>query len=1620
VEDDCFLVRHNLTEDMMKSMTWTLSKIAHSFIKIKQLESKDEEYNASQNLLKSKILSGGIQNRFLSTFSKETCHTIENLATITGDKKLVDYLSEVTLIEEDDIFMAIIHEGTDSNVDRLIDLLQWNLCRKNPAAKVGGSEGNTVSRCAFASNLALNQNDESCSYNNFCMMVDTLEISMGEMDESTPLKQRNKELMEELESLGGIEGILERFSIAAKMRIWLQEKRKDISNSIKKKADAERRRKEDEEKLLKEIEMKTSEDIEEDEKKPDDEDTIDTSSVKTKIEHISNDELLKREKEQIDVLVKKVSDKAELLIKLATPPAWNQPDTSSKNLINVDMYNDKEDILLKDESLAARLQRIRTIQASSGTITSYENLSNKDIFNSCASSVLATLQCSVTAKSIMKAIESKYISAMNRYCGLKIMGELASCYMGDETKISCFNWFCSALRHNTNILAHYSDDLTGMGDYLLDKCRISFFDVYNGIVKQIKTTPDKDTIEFLLNSIKWRIGATDHQYILNSGIIQVISNGNGQEDREKNPIKYCWGHLINYKTDSNYESLSHMVLEALEFIMMACFARILGEDEDKNVDMNKTGSSVTKLQQAYSVVNTNITEVLLATSFEIIFNQLNRYTKLSSEMAPIDYKLYVSKRTEMRKNGEIIDWENSEKPIEDEKTEEDIKKELEEEKKEIEALQARIAEDVASGDNNLDLVSELLKMRKDKEMKKLHSLYDDKVILKLLRLLEVFTAIALKNNHVHQFVMQVARPAQVFELTKLLLNCRPRQGTVTLKIFSNLIKIGVSSQTLDDAFVEFKKTEIGAELLGLETKVTFEDCPFLQFFYNLLYSIRSSQWDKRRLESYGSYNISSGIVKLFQTILRHDYQPAWKKTLEKTLDNFIANIDSYPIQEFDVLISLFEGGEYNGMNIGAYGKTQDGNKFITVGFVQQWYDLTSPNDQNADNEFKIREIESELSCKEDCLLAIYYDDKHPERNDMFLAIPDEVTLISNLHGKGNDYLLDKTRLNNFLKAMEIDKMPDKNDSVSLTKRCVGMKILVEHIELYGEKIAEILDESFRDSFINYLLKECSKPADKDSNLKCEWYDQKLYAIKKLATESQTGLMVVNDTSMMFNNKMMSITTIIEGNGEQYSKCYKPLGAINYGMIPQKLRFKLIDPKIIKETGFKNDNIVLMKGSDIDTAEKITEIFKHVDVIVTSDLDLIGVHDKIKEAKKDEFTYFKSIVLLDSIDFDDIHDLLANGPKVKLPETKGLDEHETMLKELELFCNFERSKLEEIFKDNEKESLSKKVNILTQACKENKQEDKKEDKKKDEEEDKDDGEVDQILSALESNSNLNTNLSNLSEFANNNYDNQAVSSVSKGALYDKAYNNSEADVMGTYKTTLAAFYKQLCKKTISSFFEQLSLEKLLEIILKDEENFEMFLKYIQIRANEAVKFKISSNNKVQYEQFLTMFKKILEISAQNKDYIKLIDIILNKVIIEGTAKILKTSATKNVKDIKKAFEEESAAVKALNTYLIPDTINYLLTLVPEMVYKPETFTKLVSILLMIPITFRDDKEFHQNMYMCVYKLILPYIQEPEKYNDIKVINELLNHKFLTKIFGKLFKHLTIVYRKTSINYRLFLQ
>ena len=120
-----------ISEGSMKNIIWTMSKIGNYLIKTHQIET-DQESDVNKMILKSKLFSGGIQNRFLDLFSKEARQTIKSVATVTGDTNILEYLEEADQNEEDKTMLAFIHSGTNPTVDLFIQLLEWSLKRTKP------------------------------------------------------------------------------------------------------------------------------------------------------------------------------------------------------------------------------------------------------------------------------------------------------------------------------------------------------------------------------------------------------------------------------------------------------------------------------------------------------------------------------------------------------------------------------------------------------------------------------------------------------------------------------------------------------------------------------------------------------------------------------------------------------------------------------------------------------------------------------------------------------------------------------------------------------------------------------------------------------------------------------------------------------------------------------------------------------------------------------------------------------------------------------------------------------------------------------------------------------------------------------------------------------------------------------------------------------------------------------------------------------------------------------------------------------------------------------------------------------------------------------------------------
>ena len=135
-----------------------------------------------------------------------------------------------------------------------------------------------------------------------------------------------------------------------------------ISNSIKHKVELEFKKREEEEKALEETKEKSAQDVEIDSKEGNDEETIDTASKGKSNSAAIQEEIMKREEEQVKLLVKRVVEKSELLIKLATPESWDRSDNSDKNLRKIEA-DEEEEVDNKEENIVTKLNKIKTIQA---------------------------------------------------------------------------------------------------------------------------------------------------------------------------------------------------------------------------------------------------------------------------------------------------------------------------------------------------------------------------------------------------------------------------------------------------------------------------------------------------------------------------------------------------------------------------------------------------------------------------------------------------------------------------------------------------------------------------------------------------------------------------------------------------------------------------------------------------------------------------------------------------------------------------------------------------------------------------------------------------------------------------------------------------------------------------------------------------------------------------------------------------------------------------------------------------------------------------------------------------------------------------------------------------------
>jgi hypothetical protein len=217
---------------------------------------------------------------------------LEDLVKISEDKKLLEMMkSGGKLDEEDELLDSIINAGKNEMVDRLIGYLQQMLERKIPMvpyARLAGVDGMRLSRAALGVMIKFSD-----------YLVDTVLLCKDEIDlmwmdlESAEPAERDAKIKESLKSLPHFDALIKRWESASKMRVWINEKKTNLSERLKKTVEAEYKKKKEEEakaaaesseakkeKTKEEAKEETKEESKTDEPvKVDDIEMIDTSST---------------------------------------------------------------------------------------------------------------------------------------------------------------------------------------------------------------------------------------------------------------------------------------------------------------------------------------------------------------------------------------------------------------------------------------------------------------------------------------------------------------------------------------------------------------------------------------------------------------------------------------------------------------------------------------------------------------------------------------------------------------------------------------------------------------------------------------------------------------------------------------------------------------------------------------------------------------------------------------------------------------------------------------------------------------------------------------------------------------------------------------------------------------------------------------------------------------------------------------------------------------------------------------------------------------------------------------------------------------------------------------------
>ena len=845
-------------------------------------------------------------------------------------------------------------------------------------------------------------------------------------------------------------------------------------------------------------------------------------------------------------------------------------------------------------------------------------------------------------------------------------------------------------------------------------------------------------------------------------------------------------------------------------------------------------------------------------------------------------------------------------------------------------------------------------------------------------------------------VFNIVTSNELTILVDLLVCGPPRHGYSVIKIFSNLFKIRLPDNIFDEAVKWLSQIDGSLHqkiMNNIKIRNKFEGTPFLRFLFNYTVSIRSAMWDDSHFEGSGSFILSSMMLGLLRMILSSDAYPKYQKELVSAIDHLIDHIDTYALEEFEPLINVMNGAEYLGLGLGTNGVWTDGSMFTVLGFVKEWYGLKTQdnqkNNQN-DNKFVNHQIQNHLENKDDFILALYYDPKHPERTDIFTAIPEEVRLIPKLEKETNKILLDETRINKYLRALKLDEKFNKSDYVNSTKRSLGLKILEQYLVDHGEELIKLIDPEFYNSFLKLLYSEACSPNSGKSTIQYDWIEQKIQALQEYTVENNASLWFSNHTQASFEDDKIIVSKVLKSSGNQtLFKCINLRSAMNYGRIAQREKYRIFNaaklPEKDEDLGkIEEKDLRLIDPTEVSTVDLLYKHLKTAKILLSWNIDLESMHKELVKIDK-EISNLKSIIILSKVDFIEIKQLLNENPDIKFEKIEEISRNDALNQESiewnEDASILRKSNLNSEWRIKEEQNKKlKKSKVNNQKSKEETKNSLHEEiidtftsKKIDNKQNVEDKKVfdEDTIFDLEKNDKFIQILESLSEYGSTNYEGQSNKlKKQRGNLLNSVYSINNRNIEGDYLSWIESYFASTCRKTIMSFFKISQIENLLRLTLSSEDSTENFIKFVKIIGNELIMTKLNMIDDKPYEDLKNILGNIIKSCISNKDFTSFLHQMFRDVIVKGSIKGLKTALETGAKDVKSYFNNESVAIETMNFYILVDIVSLYIKECPDLIFEDsDLFKKFMTMLFLIPCVFRGDSKLQKNVYLSILKIVV---------------------------------------------------